>query len=164
MAARSRSLSRGGHQPRIAVAAFTSWESLFLLAIKPISHWIFGLSVSILQVGYVTFHPLPIFVLALVCLVLAIVVTVLTGQRPEEPQPATYGDLKKLHQLIDDWGQGHDGKLFWSDKGQVLGSMERIAGTSGIRSDLRGMLMDGTVYVGLQVPDDESEIRVNQNW
>lgn len=128
-------------------AALTAWPTLFLLVLKPVSHWIFGLSFAVDMNQHVYFHPLPLFTLTGMALLLALFATYLAYQKPRGPQPATYGDFKRLAQLIDDWGDGAGSKLYWGDKGEV-GEFKQ-AGTSSVAKSLTGIETEGTLYVGM---------------
>jgi hypothetical protein len=139
-------------------AALTSWQTLTLLALKPVSHWLFGLSAVTFSYGYLAFHPLPIFCLAAMSLFLATLVTVLGFRRPKGPQPATYGDLVKLAGYIDNWGTSASGKLFWGDKGveQYDGNrVVRVAGTSPNMQYVSEIRMNGELYWNLGEEEDK---------
>lgn len=57
------------------------------------------------------------------------------------PQPATRGHLETLADLVDDWGMGDQGKIFWGDKGEgTVGA--RHAGTSGLQDRIGIIRMD----------------------
>lgn len=49
-------------------------------------------------------------------------------------QPAAFGHLQTLADLIDDWGVREDGRFWWGDKGGMGGV--RHAGTSCSREEL----------------------------
>ncbi|EMC93491.1 hypothetical protein BAUCODRAFT_243344 [Baudoinia panamericana UAMH 10762] len=92
-------------------AAFTSWQSLTLSAFKTILHWLFGLSVAVLN-GRVYFGAAQIVYLGLLAAVAASFVTYITGRRPRGPQPAAYGHLQTLTNLIDEWSP----TMYWGHK------------------------------------------------
>ncbi|KAF2801265.1 uncharacterized protein BDZ99DRAFT_555423 [Mytilinidion resinicola] len=132
-----------------------SWEALLLLAMKPLSHWVFGLTVSI-DIGHFVEYSLHPFVgLAAMAAVLALFGTFLAYKRPRGPQPALYGDLRGLGQLVDEWGEGADGRIYWGDKGDIGGQGGmRLAGTSPFPGSVIPIRFDGREYRGL-VPDME---------
>lgn len=49
----------------------------------------------------------------------------LANDRPKGPQPATYGHIQTLADLIDDWSE----TIYWGDKGVISGLDIRHAGT-----------------------------------
>ncbi|KAL8877439.1 MAG: hypothetical protein Q9198_004549 [Flavoplaca austrocitrina] len=102
-----------------------SWKSIALLALKPLVHWLFGLAMSF-YVGWGIFmRPPQILYLCLSTLILAGFGTWLTFAVPRGPQPAAYGHLQTMIDLIDDWGQ----RMFWGHKGWTLNGFGH-AGTS----------------------------------
>lgn len=136
--------------------------------------WVFGYAFSC-NVASVYVHLLPLWTQVVLFAVLACWCQWgLVGRRQKGTQPAAYGDVTLLMELVDEWGDedgddGHaeegdgggwddkkrtgragkvHGRLFWGDKGEyITGGGVRIAGTAGTRlADLR---MDGTLYVGL---------------
>ncbi|KAF2177515.1 hypothetical protein K469DRAFT_696559 [Zopfia rhizophila CBS 207.26] len=139
--------------------ALTSWQTLVLLALKPISHWIFGLSVVVTAVRKIVFHPLPLFALTGIAAFLAGFVTYLAYRNPKGPQPATYGDLHRLTELIDDWGEGADDRIYWGDKGVEEGWEVRLAGTSPQWLMVSEIKMD-KIYRGLGEGEDEKSKRL----
>ncbi|KAF2493625.1 hypothetical protein BU16DRAFT_426064, partial [Lophium mytilinum] len=96
---------------------FTSWEALLLLAMKPLSHWIFGLTISTFGEYGVEFSVYAFLGLTAMAIVLAMFGTFLAYRRPKGPQPALYGHLRGLRQLVDEWGKGAGGRIYWGDKG-----------------------------------------------
>src|SRR5438045_3914773 len=52
--------------------------------------------------------------------------TYLATRKPKGSLPATYGHIQTLADLIDKWSD----TMFWGDKGVVLGTELRNAGTS----------------------------------
>jgi hypothetical protein len=92
---------------------------------------------------------LPLVTVSLLFLMLACCAEYIIRNQPKGPQPATYGDVKALAALVDDWGDESNGTIFWGEKGQyeyVEGVHVRLAGTSGRRlADLQ----PGVMYAGL---------------
>ncbi|KAK4548231.1 hypothetical protein LTR36_010101 [Oleoguttula mirabilis] len=92
-------------------AAFTSWQSLTLAGFKTVLHWCFGLSVQVLN-GRVYFGAVQIVYLALLSSILASYVTYISARRPKAPQPAAFGHLQTLVNLVDEWSA----VLYWGHK------------------------------------------------
>lgn len=128
------------------VAAISSWQTLLLFAFKPTVHWLFGLSMSFMEVGYdgkpwfgsvLSFRATPTFVLAGIWILLSIFATVLALMRPRGYQPAAWGRIPLLEKLVDDWGvpgEEETTRLFWGDKGVQNGA--RKAGTSSNKDQI----------------------------
>lgn len=156
-------------------AAFTAWNTLFLFILKPVSHWLFGLCVIVSSTHYITFHPMPLAALSGVALILSIFATVLAFQKPKGPQPATYGDLKMLAEMIDEWGSGAGETLYWGDKGESSGdtgagtvaenAVLRLAGTSPRKDDVKNIRMEGVLYKGFAEERDVGlKKRFTKTW
>ncbi|KAK0302769.1 hypothetical protein LTR01_008536 [Friedmanniomyces endolithicus] len=101
-------------------AAFTSWQSLSLYFLKPLVHWLFGSSLSTSNfagrsAAYMDNHF--IFALGVANLILAILATLLSRHQPNGVIPSAWGHIQTLTNLVDDWGDGTVGKLYWGDKG-----------------------------------------------
>ncbi|MBA7491031.1 hypothetical protein ES702_01576 [subsurface metagenome] len=147
---RAGNISQGARGAQISPtsvrAVLMSWQSLALLALKPLSHWFFGLSAVGFSFGYIAFNPVPIFCLAGLSLILAVMVTFLAFRKPEGPQPAAWGNVQKLADYIDDWGDGAGGRLYWGDKGQANDTTHRLAGTSPLRCNIGEIEMNGVLY------------------
>lgn len=134
-------------------AAFTSWKTLTLLVLKPIGHWIFGFSCVSFWYGWLAFHPIPIFCLSGIALLLSVFSTAIVFHQPTGPQPSTYGNLQFLSIFIDNWGKEDHGRLYWGDKGAVLdlsNQVVRAAGTSETAERLQPIRMQ-ELYSGLQI-------------
>ncbi|KAI9850596.1 MAG: hypothetical protein M1838_005381 [Thelocarpon superellum] len=94
---------------------FLSAPALALFLFKPVLHWIFGLAVSAyFSVGMVM-RPPQIFYLCVGGLALAFGVTACAFWRPPGPQPATYGHIQTLVDLVDEWPE-MDETMFWGRK------------------------------------------------
>lgn len=126
-----------------------AWQSLALLLLKPLAHWLFGLSIVGFSFPMITFKPVPIFCVAGVSLVLAVMTAFLAFRKPPGPQPAAWGDLKKLANFVDDWGDDGAGRLYWGDKGVEDSTGTRLAGTATLREGLTEIRMNGVLYLGL---------------
>ena len=64
--------------------------------------------------------------------------------------PATYGHLQSIVDLVDDWGNGGKGRIWWGDKGPVPeghdGINVRRMGTSAQKGAVRE-IQKGQFYV-----------------
>ncbi len=93
----------------------TSIPAIVLLILKPALHWLLGLAVQVYYtIGAIMFIP-QIFYLDVGLVLLASFVTACTFWCPKGPQPATYGHLQTLVDLIDEWPEGGE-KMFWGRK------------------------------------------------
>jgi len=127
--------------------AMTSWQFLALSTLKPLVHWMFSLSIQpsdslgfiIIKFGY-----LPEFLLFMLFVALAILTTHIARSTPSEVQPATWGHLQTLADLVDDWGTADDKKLYWGDKG-VHSDGVRFAGTSTVVGEV-GKIRETALY------------------
>jgi hypothetical protein len=132
-------------------AAVTAWPTVFLFIMKPVCHWIFGLSFPVDQYQSILYHPLPVFALAGAFVLLASFSTYLALRRPVGPQPSANGKIQRLVDMIDDWGQGAGGRIFWGDKtGQNDGISARRVGTSGDARDLTEVKINEQTYLGMK--------------
>ncbi|MCJ1381833.1 hypothetical protein MMC17_004944 [Xylographa soralifera] len=99
------------------IAACTSWQTAILFLVKALSHWVFGLGVKV-QISnsngmlFFLFRPVQIFYLTFVIFLFAILATYMSMRRPKGPQPAAYGHLQTLADLIDEWSL----TLYWGHK------------------------------------------------
>jgi hypothetical protein len=88
---------------------------------------------------------LPIFTLAGLSLILAAFATYLARWQPKGPQPAAYGHIQTLADLIDEWHVGESVRLWWGDKGLADGNV-RHAGTSTQKESI-GLIQTNRFYV-----------------
>jgi hypothetical protein len=65
--------------------------------------------------------------------------------KPKGPQPATYGHIQTLADVVDDWTLNENGRFWWGDKGCIEGV--RHAGMSSRRNDL-GAIQMSALYAG----------------
>ncbi|KAG1756050.1 hypothetical protein EDB19DRAFT_2034652 [Suillus lakei] len=113
-------------------AAFANPLGLVLLLVKPALHWMFGLAFTydgaasddmLSEVGLSMF-PSQIWNLCIALSIFACFFTLVTLRRPSGPQPATYGHLQTLANLVDEWSP----VMWWGHKED--GSPYCHAGTS----------------------------------
>lgn len=96
-------------------ALLVSVPALTLFLYKPVLHWIFSLAVSAyFSVGLVM-RPPQIIYLSLGAALLALFVSALAFWQPKGPQPATFGHLQTLVNLIDEWPEEGE-HMFWGRK------------------------------------------------
>ncbi|KAJ9636597.1 hypothetical protein H2204_005197 [Knufia peltigerae] len=125
--------------------AIGSWETMALFIFKTAVHWIFSMGFGPYWEGIEMRIP-QICYLAVSLFLVSLLATYLGLRKPKGPQPATFGHLPTLVDLIDVWprqGGPNDGgrndveggdekpslKLFWGDKGEG-GDGFRRAGTA----------------------------------
>jgi hypothetical protein len=101
-----------------------SWPIFTLFAFKAITNWVFSIAFS--ANVYITMNLLPVITLAILMLLLALFAEYLARVEPKGPQPATYGSLQTIVDLVDNWGYG---TIWWGDKG--MDGYIRRAGTAG---------------------------------
>ena len=120
------------------MAALTSWQYVTLFALKPVTHWFFGNSISLSTGEFVTatLDPLWTFGLAAAALLVALLGYSLASWCPRGSIPAAWGHIQTIADLVDDWGDETSDKLFWGDKGQPNGLGIRHAGTSSNVEDV----------------------------
>ena len=95
------------------MTALTSWKSWLLFVLKPLIHWLFGLGMAF-YIGWGIFmRPPQILYTSFAVLLLTIFGTYLCLDRPKGPQPATFGHVQTLVNLIDEW----DEPIFWGHRG-----------------------------------------------
>jgi hypothetical protein len=119
-------------------AAAKSWKVVTLFILKAVMHWLLGLSLSVRGgVMYMDWRCCLTYC-TVAMFFLAVFATCITRSSPEGPQPAAYGHIQTLANLIDDWGRAED-KIFWGCKcGDGNSSSHKTpfhAGTSNKRLD-----------------------------
>ncbi|MCJ1406774.1 hypothetical protein MMC19_000842 [Ptychographa xylographoides] len=96
-------------------ALCVSGPALTLFLYKPVLHSLFGLAVSAyFSVGLVM-RPPQIFYLSVGALLLASFVSAFAFWPPKGPQPASFGHLQTLVDLIDEWPEQGE-RMFWGRK------------------------------------------------
>ncbi|EIW80524.1 hypothetical protein CONPUDRAFT_166029 [Coniophora puteana RWD-64-598 SS2] len=127
---------------------FSSWTSVFLLAAKPFLHWMFSLCCDMALIQgdytqseseavtnmhwYLSMGATQIWNLSIALDLFAALLTLLARQRPQGPQPATYGHIQTLANLVDEWPADGAERLWWGHKGSytVVGSGFESGGES----------------------------------
>ena len=105
--------------------ALLSRQTILLFLGKAAAHWCIGQSFNIVHSRIFNVMTGPVFLLTAVLALLAYFGKRLAYDRPKGPQPATYGHIQTLADLIDIWSE----TMYWGDKGVVPGSNIRHAGT-----------------------------------
>lgn len=119
------------------------WPVWILSIFKSVIHWVFGYAFS--ANCFFVANLLPLTLLTFLFLLLALFVEILIRYKPKGSQPATYGNIKAIMALVDDWKHQ---RIYWGDKGEEADGIRR-AGTGGQRlADLRA----NKWYVGLRLP------------
>lgn len=135
-------------------SAAKSWQNVILFLAKAALHWIVGQSISPTFYDYregAAFRfdmvYMRVLVLAIIAILIAVFATYVARRRPHGCQPAAWGHLQTLANLIDCWNCDGDGKFHWGDKGYAVSGV-RHAGTSGSAGDV-GMIQMGQLYAGI---------------
>lgn len=131
-----RKASKGrGYTPRNALmTALGSWKPLLLFALKPLVHWFFGLGMTFYLGWGIFMRPPQILYTSFAVLLVALFGTYLCFEEPRGPQPAAFGHLQTLVDLVDDWGE----PMFWGHKG---GKGEGVSRAGTARSALEPVSM-----------------------
>jgi len=127
--------------PNVLRALVQSWQALVLLLCKPFLHWLFGLSLNVNTDHGVEMRPVQIIYLTTSLVLLAIFATSLTFWKPVGPQPATYGHLQTMADLIDYWPTYSEELMFWGHKRNASGA-HRLARAGTSSEPLPSIRMD----------------------
>jgi hypothetical protein len=98
------------------VLMLTSWQSMVLFSFKCLIQWLYGASIMIDTSGGVFFNVPRIFYLEASIVLPVIFSTTIMFWRHKGSQPATFGHLQTLIDLIDEW-PGEGDRMYWGDKG-----------------------------------------------
>lgn len=108
--------TKKGYKPKNAVMnVLSSPKTMLLLALKPLIHWVYGLGVTFVGSNGTYIRPPQLLYLTLSLVLLATFATYLCFQKPKGPQPATFGHVQTLVDLIDVYGH----PLYWGHKSGV---------------------------------------------
>ena len=116
---------KGFESRNSVVTVLTSPKSLLLLALKPFIHWLYGLGVTIYYGWGLFIRPPQLLYLFISVVFLASFVTWLCFAKPKGPQPATFGHIQTLVDLVDEYGN----HLYWGHKSDGGGDVAH-AGTA----------------------------------
>ncbi|OCL10880.1 hypothetical protein AOQ84DRAFT_374513 [Glonium stellatum] len=132
-----------------SLAALMSWKYDILLIFKSLLHWLLGQSIrpclNLYGIFYFSMNYARLFVYAICATIFASTITILAIMKPKGPQPATYGHIQTIADVIDDWTLDGKGQFWWGDKGCREGV--RHAGMSSRRGDLGPIRMNAP-YAG----------------
>lgn len=130
-------------RPNALVRAAKSWVAVSLFLLKALLHWIFGQGITYAYNWGTFFRPPQLLYLSIGMTVLASYSTFLCFQRPQGAQPAAFGHVQTMVDLVDEWHP----TMFWGDKGlgQKTGSEVRHAGTAGLPL---GSVIQDALYEG----------------
>lgn len=114
------------------VRAANSRSAALLFLLKVTLHWVSGKGVGYLFNWGIFLRPPQLLYLSIGMAVLSGFATFLCFKSPKGPQPATFGHVQTLVDLIDDWSL----LMFWGDKGLSTEDEDvRHAGTAGYALD-----------------------------
>lgn len=104
-------------------SVFVNPLCLILFAVKPVLHWMFGLAFTLYPGTYaqtqgVAFYmyTTQIWNLCIALLIFACFFTLVSLRRPHGPQPAAYGHLQTLANLVDEWSP----VMWWGHKEDAI--------------------------------------------
>jgi hypothetical protein len=129
-------------RPNALYRAATSWIAITLFILKAVLHWLFGKGMTYAYNWGIFLRPPQLLYLSFGATVLAGFTTFLSFQRPKGKQPATFGHVQTLVDLVDEWHL----LLFWGDKG-VVGDGEGVK-HAGTASHPLGTIVDDELYEG----------------
>ncbi|KAI4283107.1 MAG: hypothetical protein L6R38_002410 [Xanthoria sp. 2 TBL-2021] len=118
-------------------SAVCSWQTDLLFMLKSLAYWLFSLAINSKRSG-VYMNWVGILVLLAGASVVACFGTFLAWTQPSGPQPAAFGHIETLANLIDEWYDDSE-KIWWGDKtvesksGDGTRQIVRHAGTGNIR-------------------------------
>lgn len=137
------------------LAAAYSWKYDMLAIFKSLLHWLLGQAVqpsfdlsSFKRNVYFTMNYARLFIYVICGIIFASAITFLAFVKPKGPQPATYGHIQTIADVIEDWRLDEYGRFWWGDKGCREGI--RHAGMSSERNELGPIEMDA-LYAGEEV-------------
>jgi hypothetical protein len=105
---------------------FCNWPSCIILVYRSVIPWV--LSYGFTCISDIFLAVFPLLTVMMLFLSLALLAEYLIRKKPKGSQPSTYGDVRALVALVDDWQ--HE-KIFWGDKGLLGDAPEsdvRLAG------------------------------------
>ncbi|KAL8849558.1 MAG: hypothetical protein Q9221_005492 [Calogaya cf. arnoldii] len=95
-------------------SAVCSWQTDLLFVLKSLAYWLFSLAIHSKGEG-VYMNWVGILVLMVGMIVVACFGTFLAWTQPSGPQPAAFGHIQTLANLIDEWHEDGE-KMWWGDK------------------------------------------------
>ena len=130
-------------RPNALFRAATSWVAVTLFIMKAVLHWLFGKGMTYAYNWGIFLRPPQLLYLSLGATILAAFTTFLSFYRPKGEQPATFGHVQTLVDLVDEWHL----RLFWGDKGARGEGEVRHAGTSifPLKTIMRHAMYEGSI-------------------
>ena len=107
--------NEGRRRPNVLSSMLGSFPALTLFIMKPVIHWLYSLAVSVYFSQGVTMKAPQIFYLGAGAALLAIFTTTCAFWRPKGPQPAAFGHLQTLADLVDTWPKVGE-RIYWGQK------------------------------------------------
>lgn len=104
--------AKGYKSTNAIMTVLKSPMSLLLLALKPVVHWLYGLTLTYYYRWGVFIRPPQILYLAISLVGLAGFGTAICLVRPKGEQPVTFGHVQTLVDLIDEYGE----RMYWGEK------------------------------------------------
>lgn len=93
-----------------------SFPALLLFALKPLIHWFYGLACTTTFSWGINMRAPQILYLGAAAAVMALLTAIYALWRLKGPQPAMYGHLQTLADLVDFWAEEGKG-MFLGSKG-----------------------------------------------
>lgn len=117
-------------------ALLVSGPAMTLLLFKPILHWIYSLAVTTYFALGPVMHPPQIIYLTVGAALLAFFVSACAFWQPKGPQPATFGHLQTLVDLIDEWPEVGE-TMFWGRK--AGDTVKSVGNRKAVQADTRAL-------------------------
>lgn len=126
-----RAASKQGRKCSNALSSLLrSFPALILFILKPVLHWMYSLACTVEFSSGISMRAPQIFYLGAGALVMAVFVALCTCWRPKGPQPAAYGHLQTLADLVDTWPNAGE-RMFWDEK-----DVRRTCGSAPVYSSM----------------------------
>jgi hypothetical protein len=132
-------------RPNAVLRAMLSWSAVALFILKAVLHWLFGKAMAYAYNWGIFLRTPQLLYLAIGSVLLATLVVFIALQRPKGNQPATYGHLQTLVDLVDDWHL----MMFWGDKGLSGVSQTEEVRHAGTSAMPLGSIVAGAHYLGV---------------
>ena len=116
---RKTASKHGLRRSNALVSMLKSRTAVTLFVLKAVIHWLYTLAVRIWWTG-LTMCPPQIMYLGAGLVELALFVTFCAFWSPSGHQPAAFGHLQTMADLIDWWPREHEG-MFWGEKQEIRG-------------------------------------------
>jgi hypothetical protein len=111
-----RKASKNGRSRSNAIISMLgSLPAVVLFIFKPFIHWLYSLAITVYFSLGVNMRPPQIVYLGVGGALLAFFTMLCAFWRPKGPQPAAFGHLQTLVDLVDDWSN-KDEKMYWGQK------------------------------------------------